>query len=344
MKPTSIIFLILSAILIISGIIICVIAGVIAKNDGIELYVDYMDDAGNAVVEHDLSGKKATDVKIDIKRADVAIITGADRSYIKVENYPTKAYDYWVTDGSINIKDANALSIFTSIRINESGFGFTGLRHYLALGRYKDMPRRVTIYLTKGSILNSVDISVKNGSVTIDGLQVRTDCALAVGEGDVKLTDLTSPGTVKVTCGTGNIIFDKCMMSDTNAEVTEKGDIECEIDMQYSFALKCVSGGVYLDSVKSGSDFSGNYPAEALERKEAPEPEDTAEPADSGSAEDTNKADDKKEETKKDDKKDDKKDGKKDDPSSGEVEAASRMFVGRVKLGDIKIKLASVGE
>ncbi len=331
MKPTSIIFLILSVILIISGVIICVIAGALAKNDGIELYVDYYDDNGNAVVEHDLTGKKPSEIKIDLDKAYVSVIGGAEKSYVKVENYPTKAYDYWVTDGSVNMKDAGILSIFTSIRINEAGFGFNGLRHYLALGKYKGMQRRVTVFLAKETILNTIDISVKEGGVKLSGVEVRSDCKINIVSGDANIVDLTAPGTTEITCENGNITFDKCLMTSAKAEITEKGDIECLIDMQYSFALKCVSGGVYLDSIKSGSDYSGLYPADPLERKEpVKEPDDTEKPADTDKPAEPAETDDKPGEN-----------APGGEGETGDVSDVHRMFVCRVKLGDIKIKTAN---
>lgn len=330
MKPTSIVFLILSAILIVSGIIICFIAGGIAKNDNVELYVDYIDDAGNAVIEQDLSGKKLSDLSINIKEADISIVGNSAKSYVKIENIPTKAYDFWITDGVLTIKDANLLSVFSSFRISESGFGFTGLRHYLALGKYKGMPRKITVYLERGKTLSTLDITLEKGEISFTDIEVRSALSVDSSEGGISLNNLTSPGVVKISCGTGDIKFDKCMMSSANAEIKEKGSIECLIDMQYSFALKCVSGGVYLDSVKAGSDYSGLYPAEALERKiNVDDPDETEENGESAETKDNKDSSDKKD--------NDKKDKKDKDEKEDEEEPAPRMFVGRVNLGDIKV-------
>ena len=353
MKPTSIIFLILSAILIVSGIIVCVVAGAIAKSDNIELYVDYIDDNGNAVVEYDLSGKKVSDVNIVLKRANINVIGDSEKTYVEIDNYPTKAYDYVVSDGTISMKDANLFSIFSSFRINESGFGFTGLRHYLALGKYKDMPRSVNVHLAKGSILHSINISVEEGDVTLSGVDLRAECTVTVGQGNAYLDDVTCPDILKVTCETGDISFNRCMVASTNADVTEKGNITCGIDMQYSFAVRSLSGGVYLDSVNNGSDFSGLYPTYAFERQEhKEEPDDTAEPAETGESGETAQTEETTAESTSDDKKDDTSDETTDEKDAEttaaepettepeeEISISQRLFVGRVKLGDIKIEI-----
>ena len=309
MKPTSVIFLILAAILIVGGVVLCLVSGALASGADIELFCDYVDENGNAVTEHDISGKSISSVKIDLDSAIINIRGGSEKSYVKVENFPDKAYEFWLTAGELNIKDIHALSIFSSFRINESGFGFDGLRHYLALNKYEDKDNVINIYLSANDIITDLDIDVNKGEINIYDLGVLTELDLNVNDGKINLVSVESAGKATVTGNNAVLTFDGCDIADTVANVKENGTINCDIILQHVFTLDCVSSGnVYLDSVKANAQYSGVYPAEPII---LPVTEDTAE------GEETT------------------------EPSDAEEEILPVSFKGDVNHGDIKISVKS---
>ena len=327
MKPTSIVFIVISAILIISGIIVCVIAGGLAKNDGIDLYSDYYDANGNAVTDYDLTGKKLSEINVSLKNVEIEIVGGEDRTHITVENMPVKSYEYWITDGSVNFKTANVLSIFTSLRINESGFGFNGLRHYLALGRYKDKAAKITVHVSSSLALEAINVEIENGSVTVISVDPSTEIDISTGNGNITLEDVYSPGKCRVKCDVGDVTFNNCFIGSTSADVLDSGDLTCRVRSQYSFALKTVSGSVFIEDENAGKEYSGLYP------EVAPEPE---------------KTDDKEKTPETNDKKDDVKEVDPSDTGPVDVETlpepearktfeGTMYFVGRAASGNIKI-------
>lgn len=265
MKPTSVIFLILAVILIVGGVILCFVSGALASGADIELFCDYVDEEGNAVTEHDLSGKSVSAVNIDLESAVINIYGGSEKSYVKVENFPDKAYEFWLTAGELNFKDTHALSVFSSFRINESGFGFDGLRHYLALNKYDDKDNVIDIYLSSKDSINTLNIDVNNGEINISDLDVISEINLNVNDGKIALNSVNSAGKANVTAKNASLIFDGCNIADTIANVEESGTIECQLLIQHVFTLNCnSSGNVYLDSVKANADYSGVYPAEPI--------------------------------------------------------------------------------
>ncbi len=265
MKPTSVIFLILAAVLIVGGIVLCFIAGGLAAGADIELFCDYVDENGNAVTEHDIAGKSVSSINMDLDNAVVNIIGGAEKSYIKVENFPDKAYEFWLTAGEINFKETDALSIFTSFRINESGFGFDGLRHYLALNKYKDKDSVINIYLAATENITDINVSVDNGEVNVSSLDVVSAIDITVGDGKVTLNNVNSEGKANIVGENAILSFDSCNIADTIADVNQSGTINCTLAIQHIFTLNCASSGnVYLDSVKANAQFTGVYPEEPI--------------------------------------------------------------------------------
>lgn len=265
MKPTSVIFLILAAILVIAGLVLCLVSGAMASGADIELFCDYVDENGNAVTEHDISGKSVSAIKIDLDSAIINIHGGSEKSYVKVENFPDKAYEFWLTAGELNFKDTHALSIFSSFRINESGFGFDGLRHYLALNKYEDKDNVIDIYLSAKDNITTLDIDVDEGEVNVYDLSVLTEINLNVNDGKINLVSVNSAGKANVTGNNATLSFDGCNIADTVANVKENGTINCNVILQHVFTLDCVSSGnVYLDSVKANAQYSGVYPAEPI--------------------------------------------------------------------------------
>ena len=274
MKSASIVSIILAVILIIIGVVICIIAGSMAeKQEGVYLYADRMSPDGDAINDYSLDGKNLNAISIDLKRANVNVIGNSDKSRVEVVDYPSKAYDYWVGDGTVHFKDATPLSLFTNIRISESGFGFTGLRHYLNLGAYKDKPRVINIYLAKGEILASTDIKIGTGYVTVTDVSSVATCNVTVENGNLTATNVISDGKATLNVANGDVELVHCRIREAVCAITEKGDLVSKIDFQHSLTLKCLGGTVFFDGEDKGAEFSGVYPSKPVEL--APEPAQT---------------------------------------------------------------------
>ena len=80
MKPTSIIFLVVSVLLIVGGIITCAIAKDIAITDGYTLFNDA--EGGGTYVRHDFQASGIMKVEMNVTDAEINIYGGASWSYM----------------------------------------------------------------------------------------------------------------------------------------------------------------------------------------------------------------------------------------------------------------------
>ena len=82
MKPTSIIFLIVSVALALAGLVTMRIAEGIGVREGIQVVADTTDD-GDSVFTYDFSEDSIGKISVSVGTADINIIGGADKPYIE---------------------------------------------------------------------------------------------------------------------------------------------------------------------------------------------------------------------------------------------------------------------
>ena len=85
MKPVSVVFLIISVILIILGILTCSFAMMQARVQGVQLY-DTKNSDGEIENIFDFSSEEIGKIEINVADADVKIICGADNNKIEIRN------------------------------------------------------------------------------------------------------------------------------------------------------------------------------------------------------------------------------------------------------------------
>ena len=209
MKPTSIIFLILAAILIVSGVVLCIIGGVMADSQGIELLCDSVDADGNEISTHDLAEYSLTDININIKDVDVNIIGQSVESYIEFKNVNYATYDFSINKKQLSLESVNPFDVFSIVKFRENKGGFAGLRHYLYLNKYKDDISEVNIYFMPGQSLEDVKINVKNGDVTVKNMGCDALYDINVTNGNVVFENTNTDNNVQAKVKKGNFTFDR---------------------------------------------------------------------------------------------------------------------------------------
>ena len=81
MKPTTIIFMIVSVALALAGLVTMRIAEGIGVREGIQVVADTTDD-GDSVFTYDFSEDSIGKISVSVGTADINIIGGADKPYI----------------------------------------------------------------------------------------------------------------------------------------------------------------------------------------------------------------------------------------------------------------------
>ncbi len=178
MKPTSIVFLVISVLLILSGIILCITAENIAETDGYVLFNQTED--GVSYRDYDFSGKPITKISLVVQNAEIYVYGGAEKSYIEFFNFREGLYTF-STAGTIialdEIPDIESLLDFNT------AFSFGGIRQFLKRSNVSDGPRRVNIHLDDFTEnLKIIAIDAKNCSLNVDALSVHCDVAVTAEE------------------------------------------------------------------------------------------------------------------------------------------------------------------
>ena len=258
-KPTSIIFLIVSAVLVVSGVIMCFVGYGIAKDRDISAFSGYVDDEGNSLNSIDFSGKTIKNISLEFEDCDVYIIGNYSKSGAETVNFAASEYEYSLTNNEFSVNDANIFSIF---HITESGSNFSGIRHYFISPFLLNDSKAIRIFLSDDQkSISKFNIRVKNGNVNFENISLNSNYFLNVENGNISLSHIKTSGTCDIQVKNGNIILKSNDITGTKAYITENGNINCDVNTQYSFSCKCEKGIVSLDSQNIGAEYQGVYPA-----------------------------------------------------------------------------------
>ncbi len=268
MKPTSIIFMILAAVLIVVGVVVCIVGGSMASNSN-PLLCDVIDAEGNEITTHSLSEFDLTDIDIDVKNAEVNIIGQSVQSYIEFKNINAVTYDFVINKHKLNLSSVNPFNISSMVKFRENESGFGGMRHYLYLNRYKEKTSQINIYIAPNMNVKNIKIHVKSGDIIIKNMISDTKYDLVTTNGNIIYENNTTEDTVNVNIKKGNFTFNTSTVSNLDF-VIENGNGKFALNKQYNLSCQCESGKIYLDDENIGDSYAGVYP-------EAVTPEEGAE-------------------------------------------------------------------
>lgn len=283
MKPTSIIFLVLSVILIATGYISMQMAVTLAENENIALYSDDLDEDGNRLgtvyynsLEHD---------KIEISVSDATVyLRQGDEEKVVFKNYTEGSYTAIKSGVSYIISDnLSAIDMITSGKFNLT---FKGLRHYWHDREILSRPKEVWVYTTDNTVLTAIDVKLGSGTVNIKDYEVAFDVMASVESGKIEASaceassfnfsgesatvnadKLTAPrfhSDIK----NGKIIMKNCdIESLTQLKVKEEGEVSVELGGEASeynivaYASKSVT--------INGKNVGTQYPPEKTDGENA---------------------------------------------------------------------------
>lgn len=264
MKPTSIIFIILSAILIIVGVVLCVVGGSMAKESD-ALFCDRVDSDGNDINLQSLSKYELTEIDISVEGIDVNIIGQSPESYIEFKNVNSVTYDFTVNKGKLTVKTVNPFDVSSMIKLRENEGGFDGLRHYLKLGKYKDKTAELNIYITPTQTIDSVSVKAENGDVTVKDMTGKVDYTLSATKGNVVFTDSKTDEELLVSTDTGNFTFNMSKAGSIEFSVKD-GNGKILADEQYHYTCSCELGEIYVNGKPKGQSYVGAFPQKEGEK------------------------------------------------------------------------------
>ncbi len=206
MKPTSIIFLIVSVLLACVGVLLCFTASNMAANHGTAIFsqTGSAETGYNYTTEYRIDSEKISQISFDLADTDVYVYRTDDDSRIELVNFPEGTYNF--TENKTNIKLTDTTSVKNWVDIDNFKINFNGFRDYLHYFRYRDNRRAVNLYLNGSIALNRLSI-ISNGNITVDGnaenqntqlILSDTDCEFITRGGDFSISYFSSNSLLRL--------------------------------------------------------------------------------------------------------------------------------------------------
>ena len=261
MRPTSIIFLCLSVILIVGGIVTCYIATGMAAEEGIELF----EEAGG---ERDYEQIPLDEISLNkislvLKNADVNIYGGAEESFIELLNYGG-SYSYGVSSGILTLDESTGF--LKLLDFGETKLKFGGLRQYLFRKNSEVGKKVVNLYFTNDYQLKQLEVKLGSGDITVRDLRVRADLSFKLEHGNLLLEHNRNNSAVSVELGNGNAVIRDTTLVNLEGNI-KRGDLSYYAQ-NYSFQTYELSAGgggeVFVQGVSKGDTYTASTPMASI--------------------------------------------------------------------------------
>lgn len=191
MKLTSIIFLIISVILIFSGIFLCNYARDNAPNEGaIDGYVVNKD--GDTVVEHYFEEGGMSTITVDLTDCDIQIVKGGKTSYVVMENFLTSRYICSVSGKILTV--SNNITLADYINFDGTGVKFGGVWQTLR-AMFVDKgntDRTIYVHIGEDETIKQINVNANGGVVRLVGFNDGQNVKLNVNNATVEMDGITA--------------------------------------------------------------------------------------------------------------------------------------------------------
>lgn len=246
MKPASIIFCIISVLVIIAGLFMCTTAMDMAKEQNIALFdTDVKDIDGNTVRSNTVTQKDLNKIQINVMDADVTIAPSkTGETYVELYNFQVGTYDFSVQNKLLQIN--NSAGLLSILNLENLSFRFNGLRSYLMYRPMQDKQKVVNLYLADVGEVKSIEIASKGGDVFVRDLTLATDYSISSTNGSVWLDRIETTSRVSVSIDKGQLTMNGVKMQSTAILVGEGG---CDLylkSMPKSAEIEVFKGDIHL--------------------------------------------------------------------------------------------------
>ncbi len=252
MKPTSVIFLIVSVLLACAGVILCMTASSIANEQGIGLFEQIGDGEDNYVHFETFEEEELKKIVIKVSDVKVNVIGGAEESKIELVNFPNNSYQIQAGRSTLQISDNAGISGI--IDLDNLKINFNGFRDYLHYV-FEDTVREksLNLYLTDYADLVNLNITTTTGDISVSDLSTDCDFKVVITYGVVEFKNVATESSVQIEATeSANINIDN-----VNADEIRimSPNSECFVDITettFSRAMyvEVKSGDVFYDRVE----------------------------------------------------------------------------------------------
>ena len=257
MKPTSVIFLIVSILLACVGVILCMTATSLANEQGIGLFAQVGDGEDNYVHSEEFSEEELKKIVIKVSDVKVNVIGGAEKSKIELVNFPNNSYQIQAGRSTLQISDNAGISGIVDVENLKINFnGFRDYLHYVFDDSVKE--KSLNLYLTENADLVNLNITTTTGDISVSELTTDCDFKIVISNGVVEFRDVITESSVQIeSTESANISIDNVNADEIRIMSPNSECFVAITDTTFSRAMyvEVKSGDVYYDRVES--DFAG---------------------------------------------------------------------------------------
>ncbi|MBQ2827485.1 MAG: DUF4097 family beta strand repeat protein [Clostridia bacterium] len=239
MKPSTVIYIAVSVLIMLLGMFICSAASAAAEASGTDIYYSKENEAGDMVFTYDFTENNIRKLAIETLDADINVIKVQGNSYIELINFADGTYTFSYTNRIVSLTNNTNLS--NLLQFGTNNFYFDGLRHYLRGITDTTKEKKVNVYIGSDSAIQSVVLSATAGDISLSAISDACDYSVTASDGKVEISSLSSVG-----------LFE---FNGDNADITLK-DIACD-----NFKAKLHNGSVSAANLSVTSTVFANTDA-----------------------------------------------------------------------------------
>lgn len=261
MKPTSVIFLIVSILLACVGFLLCITASSLATEQGIGLFTQIGDEDDNYVATQTFTEEDLKKIVIKVSNVNVNVIGGAEESKVELVNFMNDSYNIQAGRSTLQISDNSGITGIIDLENFKINFGgFRDYLHYLfdfIEGNEKKV-QTLNVYLTDEADLVNFNITVGDGDITLSDMQIDCDYKIVLASGVVDIQNITTDSSVQIESTVSSNIEIKNTVTDELRIMSPESECFIEIaDTTFSRAMyvEAKSGDIVYDRVEE--DFAG---------------------------------------------------------------------------------------
>lgn len=251
MKRTSIVFLVISVLLIVTGFIMKNKSLAQAEEKGIDLYRQELTENGDLVEIIEFSTENTNKINIKLKNTDIKVIGNAEKNYIEIINFNTLEFSAYTNNRAFNIENDIISSL--SGRAESGNISFNGVRDFVRFNKH-NKDKKINIYISSSSQIKIFDINIENGDISFSKINQTCDYNVKINKGNVTLTDTPNVSLTDFNIQKGNVKLDNVFIA--NADIkTENGNIDFSTasNIIYDYEIEAEIGEIRVnDEIHKG--------------------------------------------------------------------------------------------
>ena len=257
MKPTSIVSLIISVLLIILGLVTCMIAQNMANANGELLFSETREDG--LVNTVDLTDSEISKIELLVTDAEINIIGKGGKACIEFVNFRENYYNLSVANRVLSFSEIP--DVVSMLKFWENGFTFKGMRYILNYAKDQEQPtdvkKIINLYLPSDKEIKIFEIGADTCTLNIEGMSSGTDYNITVENADISINGLKTTSNFNVNSRESDkpaqsvkLTMNTALMANMtiNAQdLTVDGSVyRCSGETK----IDCVTGSINLKTVK----------------------------------------------------------------------------------------------